>query len=491
MAEMENAADVEAGKNKEVVTSSGSENNSSSLQELEGLKQQKTIFMAVIGVLGLLSAGLGIALMLGLACPEAETKTVTNTEVKEVCAKDAYDEIVERGYVNIGYPHYWDNESKLNRPMVWTGFVNLDGMTDKKVENGDYSGVKPTGYFGGIMRACVIAIFGKYSNDLMKFPPTNGGTRWDQSYNGLIDLGFQFASDTAERRTNYEFKEYSKGKTCKNADGEDDYCKANMAAPFSEPYMSVRTVWAVNDAYTPDDCSGGKCDTMKKHLAQMMLKKKKVDPTATYFLLGSCAGNSHEPIAKFISDAWGNELKASTGLDLYSFSMSPCAKTKEVGNKGDLTIPQLGVEVKDHVMDSIASDDWEVLRYDQLLHLQATEKDLADNNFELSLSVPYGVILPFNKRTSKLNNAVTLALTCLKRAEYFGLHSKSDFQNASPSLKLLFSQSFGKEFANDQEVCRLIIEEVGSLKTLRQEVVDGESIRNYIVDTTAVPSIDL
>lgn len=59
----------------------------------------------------------------------------------------------------------------------------------------------------------------------------------------------------------------------------------------------------------------------------------------------------------------------------------------------------------------------------------AGEYEIASNAF-LGASDSYGLILPANKQTQLLRNAVGVALSCLAQAEALGVHSEDELNGA-------------------------------------------------------------
>merc|ERR1712139_223849 len=95
----------------------------------------------------------------------------------------------------------------------------------------------------------------------------------------------------------------------------------------------------------------------------------------------------------------------------------------------------------------------------------------------------YGLVLPANKQTQLFNSAIQTAFACLAKAERLNVHSQAAFDAADAATQAELSATYGQKIANNQPICRKIIEEVGSLRTLR-ELVSLQG--GYTVDTSKV-----
>lgn len=275
------------------------------------------------------------------------------------------------------------------------------------------------------------------------------------------------------------------------------------AIPFSAPYMNVRTAWAVDPRFDPK-CAimqdTTRCNTLKKHLKEIMKQKKLVmnESTTTAFYLGASTGSTGDFLNRMIVSTWGAELKTDTGLDLIAIHNAQDKITIGDVGTGNTTLvfihnhAKLGRnETEKLLVDSFASDDWYVRQVSNF-SIQISDTDTLAYPF-LGSSDPYGMILPINKKIDKLQTAVKLALSCLKHAEMYDIQSVQDFLAAPVLVRSAISKRFGSEFGNGADICTKIVLTVGSLKTLKDLAFNSNDIKiqGCKVDTSQVYALTL
>jgi hypothetical protein len=368
---------------------------------------------------------------------------------------DVYDEIQDRGYLNVG----------------WSGF-----SVDKFV--GVDSAGNPSGYFGDILKAITIAIFGEYSSERVNLITTGSNSRWEKSYTGETDLGMYFPSMKNDRSTSLEF--LVNGSTVR------------AGFPFAGPMMSVKSAWKINPLYhqnTDCDLDCQESATVKSSLRNAMLKKKELHPSSTEFIIAAFTGCTADFLNRRMVLEWADEL-SSTGLTLkYGHTLSSIITETDVGNYELLYVngPNTG-SPQNVSVDAYSTDDW-YIQWIAEAYIGISELDVKQYPF-LAFGEPYGIILPLGKVTQRLNAAVTVALTCLDRASKYNIHSEADLNAASPAAKAVFFQTF-EGFANNKPVCSNIVSKVGSLKNLTDSVLASSDIPGYEITTTDIFSQSL
>lgn len=208
-----------------------------------------------------------------------------------------------------------------------------------------------------------------------------------------------------------------------------------------------------------------------------------------------------------IAAAFTEDLKSETNLILQAgYAPGGQIKREHIGTTVDLSIEPnantAGSEARVATyVDAYGSDDWAQKVFGSkgddvnpngygYIAATATDAQNADASF-LTFADPYGVILPQRKITAGLATAVKVAMTCLKRAAMYEVHSAAELALASPALQAGFAKTFGPDVADNKPVCEEIIKEVGSLKTLT-DMVDNTSntnLRGYSIDTSDIFAI--
>jgi len=378
-----------------------------------------------------------------------------------VCApkpKDVLEEILEKGYVTIGYPNF-----------------NVDGLIGLDTCHICPLSVKrPVGYFGGILKSIVIAIFGTYKSSYINLIDSSPNTRWEQAYLGTTDLGMFFPSMNVERATSLDVK-LSNGVVVNN-----------VGFGFTAPVGSVGYAWHV-DPTVHSQCKLCKNLNLKGKIIRAINKRKAVSPGTTQFVLAAFIGCSSDIVNQRIVQKWGAEIKEKTGVDLvYGSNLPSIITPDDVGNEEDLYLNGAATTTK-VLVDAYSAEDWLVQMSGN--PLRPSESDEVEYPF-LTITEPYALLLPTKKKSQKLSTAVSVAVSCLLRAVGYGVNNEADLEAAPKGIKdALYKVHDG--IANNQPVCANIVKTVGSIQTLLDELSASTDIPGYVMDTSDMFAMSL